>query len=49
MVLCTHKHADHSGGNVVFKQRFPELEVIGTKYEPIAGLTKPVAGMVHVS
>ena len=47
MVLCTHKHADHSGGNVVFKQRFPELEVVGTQYEPIAGLTVPVAGMVH--
>ncbi len=42
MVLCTHKHEDHSGGNVLFKKIFPQIEVITTKYEEIPGGTQLV-------
>lgn len=39
---CTHKHADHAGGNDEFKRAFPDLEIIGTQYEHIPALTKGV-------
>ncbi len=41
-VLCTHKHGDHVGGNDFLKQNIPNLEIIGTKYEDIPAVTKPV-------
>lgn len=41
-VLCTHKHADHSGGNEAIKAKFPVVEIVATQYEPIPGVTKPV-------
>ena len=34
-VLCTHKHADHVGGNTVIRQRLPSVQIIGTGYEEI--------------
>lgn len=46
-VLCTHKHADHSGGNIAMKTKFPSIEVIATQYEQIPGVTKPVAEGDH--
>jgi hydroxyacylglutathione hydrolase len=39
-VLCTHHHADHSGGNQYFADK--GCEVIGTKYEKIPALRTPV-------
>jgi hydroxyacylglutathione hydrolase len=47
LVLCTHKHADHAGGNEAIKAAFPNIEVMATQYEPIPGITKPVAEGVH--
>jgi hydroxyacylglutathione hydrolase len=41
-VLCTHKHSDHIGGNVFLKKQFPDLQIIGTKYEKIPEITHPV-------
>ena len=46
-VLCTHKHADHAGGNEMIKATFPNIEVIATKYEPIPSVTKPVGEGDH--
>lgn len=40
-LLCTHKHNDHAGGNELMKQRFPDLNIIGTKYEHIPAVTAP--------
>jgi hydroxyacylglutathione hydrolase len=42
MVLCTHKHADHSGGNELFKKSFQDIEIISTKYEETPAFTKLV-------
>jgi hydroxyacylglutathione hydrolase len=35
VILCTHKHLDHVGGNKLLKQAFPNVEVIGTQYEAV--------------
>ncbi|KAL8274597.1 hypothetical protein Esti_001500 [Eimeria stiedai] len=40
--LCTHKHFDHSGGNVKIKKLIPEIEVVGSAYEETPGKTKAV-------
>lgn len=42
MLLITHKHNDHVGGNEYFASAFPGLTVYGPKYEPIPHLTHPV-------
>lgn len=42
LVLCTHKHADHSGGNGFFLDKYKEIKVVGTKYETIPGNTDPI-------
>lgn len=33
--LCTHKHGDHVGGNLVLREAVPDLNIIATKYEAI--------------
>ena len=43
MVLCTHKHHDHAGGNVEMRQHFPKLEVVGGALEEVAGRTRTAA------
>lgn len=42
MILCTHKHNDHTGGNLFLKEKFPAVQVVGPRYEPIPGITQPV-------
>jgi hydroxyacylglutathione hydrolase len=42
MLLCTHKHDDHAGGNVAFANKYPGLPVISTKHEPIPAATQLV-------
>ena len=42
MLLITHKHNDHVGGNAEFAKQFPGLHIYGTKYEPIPCITHPV-------
>mmetsp|Transcript_114676 Transcript_114676/g.199442 ORF Transcript_114676/g.199442 Transcript_114676/m.199442 type:complete len:437 (-) Transcript_114676:166-1476(-) len=41
-VLITHKHGDHTGGNLPLKANVEGLEVVGTGYEPIPGLDTAV-------
>lgn len=41
-ILCTHKHDDHVGGNSAMKLHFPNVEIIGTGYEPIPSLDRAV-------
>jgi hydroxyacylglutathione hydrolase len=36
MVLCTHKHMDHAGGNSVLQKAIPGLRVISGHHEPVA-------------
>ncbi|XP_026190581.1 hydroxyacylglutathione hydrolase cytoplasmic [Cyclospora cayetanensis] len=40
--LCTHKHADHSGGNERIKQLVPDIEVFCSAYEDTPGRTRAV-------
>jgi hydroxyacylglutathione hydrolase len=42
MLLCTHKHDDHAGGNDAFASKYPGLPIISTKHEPIPAVTKTV-------
>jgi hydroxyacylglutathione hydrolase len=42
-VLTTHKHWDHAGGNKEMKKQFPDIEVVGSKYEEIDAITKKVS------
>jgi hydroxyacylglutathione hydrolase len=44
MLLVTHKHNDHCGGNLYFKDMVPSIEIVGTRHEssPIPGVTRPV-------
>lgn len=41
-ILCTHHHADHSGGIGALRARF-DIPVYGPAREAIAGITHPVA------
>lgn len=41
--LCTHKHFDHSGGNVEIKKLLPNIEVVGSAYEETPGRTRAVS------
>ncbi|KAL8440539.1 hypothetical protein Efla_003210 [Eimeria flavescens] len=45
--LCTHRHSDHSGGNVKIKSLLPNIEVVCSAYEETPGRTK--ARKLHVS
>ena len=42
MALITHKHNDHAGGNEGVKEAFPDIDIIGTSYEPIPALSTSV-------
>lgn len=42
MILCTHKHIDHVGGNQLLKDSYSAVEIIGTKYETVPAVTKRV-------
>lgn len=39
MLLCTHKHQDHSGGNERLKNEYPNIKVVSTKYEETPAVT----------
>jgi len=41
-VLSTHKHHDHSGGNVALAQSYPYLKVIGGAHDSIPGCNHPI-------
>lgn len=41
-ILCTHKHDDHVGGNAAMKKHFPNIEIVGTGYEDLPSLDRPV-------
>eukprot|EP00759_Apiculatamorpha_spiralis_P026924 PhF_6_TR29808/c0_g1_i1/m.43791/K01069/E3.1.2.6, gloB; hydroxyacylglutathione hydrolase len=41
-ILSTHKHADHTGGNLDMKRQFPHIQIIGGIHDNIPGVTKPV-------
>lgn len=38
--FCTHKHHDHSGGNMELQRLLPGVEVYGSCYESVPGVTK---------
>jgi hydroxyacylglutathione hydrolase len=42
MILVTHKHADHAGGNIEIRNEYPSIDVIATSYEEVPGMTSPV-------
>lgn len=35
MVLTTHKHWDHAGGNAVVLQRFPDVKILGSQVDKV--------------
>ncbi|GFE53663.1 hydroxyacylglutathione hydrolase [Babesia ovis] len=39
-VFCTHKHSDHSGGNIEMARQIPDIPVYGSSYEQVPGVTK---------
>lgn len=43
MVLTTHKHWDHAGGNITFKGLIPECEIIGSAIDDVEGCTKVIS------
>lgn len=38
-ILTTHKHWDHAGGNTEFKEKYPDLIVVGGKNEQVQAQT----------
>jgi hydroxyacylglutathione hydrolase len=42
MVLTTHKHWDHAGGNDVIKTLIPGIEIVGSAQDTVEGCTKVV-------
>ena len=40
MILTTHYHHDHAGGNLELAARFPGVEVVGGLLDPVAGATR---------
>eukprot|EP00959_Pyramimonas_sp_CCMP1952_P329624 6901365-Pyramimonas_sp.AAC.1 len=42
MILTTHQHHDHAGGNLALKEAFPDVVVVGGKKDKCAGVTKEV-------
>jgi hydroxyacylglutathione hydrolase len=43
-ILATHKHGDHVDGILELKEKYPGIEVLGTGYETIPGVTRKVFG-----
>lgn len=43
LILCTHKHADHVGGNEYLVSKYPDVRVFGPSYESIPAITDPVS------
>lgn len=43
MVLTTHKHWDHAGGNDLIKSLIPSIEVLGSEIDAVEGCTKVVS------
>ena len=41
-LITTHKHGDHSGGNLALKEMFPDLQIIGGANDNIPGVTHAV-------
>ena len=41
MILNTHKHNDHVGGNLKLLEMYEGVKVYGPKNEPIPGILKP--------
>lgn len=41
-LLTTHKHWDHSNGNVEMKSKIPGLEIVGGKEDNVPACTLPV-------
>jgi hydroxyacylglutathione hydrolase len=41
-IFTTHKHNDHSGGNILLKEQIPSLEIVGGVHDNIPGCTIPV-------
>jgi glyoxylase-like metal-dependent hydrolase (beta-lactamase superfamily II) len=41
-ILTTHKHWDHSGGNEILKNKYPNVKVFGSSNDNILELTNPV-------
>lgn len=41
-IITTHKHWDHSGGNVALQKSYPGLAVMGGAKDDVPGCTKPV-------
>ena len=42
VILTTHKHWDHAGGNQTLLNEFPNLQIYGTKTDSIYALNKPI-------
>lgn len=42
MILCTHKHADHTGGNAELVKLFPKIIVVGGQLDQIPFVTRRV-------
>lgn len=40
MILCTHHHMDHAGGNLAIKNKFPKAQVIAGESETVLGQTQ---------
>jgi hydroxyacylglutathione hydrolase len=38
-IFCTHKHMDHSGGNLTLKKRYPNIEIVSGKKEYVSSQT----------
>ena len=46
-ILVTHHHADHVGGVLALKKRYPQARVIGPKKENITGLEQDAVDGAH--
>ena len=40
MVMTTHKHHDHSGGNIEMREIFPNIQILGGANDNVPGATR---------